>query len=304
MAVTAAEAKARIVELGASSTKAVGRNMAFEGDSVLVTVIVKNVGAPGTLGVEGRVYVDNALYDKLEFSEDEELEAEGVGYFTARFEMPDEDCRVVARAYHRRDSRRALPSDDIAELTIHLPRMIEKVEYPEEAFPGEKVTIRFHIKNLRSERRYTTVTGLVNGEELRSEEVLKLEPAETDVFDLRFTMPEKTEVRIEAWVWQCDVVGEPWEKMQTWPGTVRRKEVPERRGEAPIVITEREYGERWEPEDWKLLVIGPTATWRQEWGSGKLYATFIRIALMRPRPIPGATTTRVCGSPTRGRAWR
>jgi len=266
MAVTAAEAKARIIDLHASSTRAVGRNMAFVGDSVLVTVIVKNVGAPGILGVGGALYIDEGFYKGLEFSEEEEVAAGEMGYFTARFMMPSRDCKVKVRAYHRRDTRKALPLDDEAELTVHLPNMIEKVEYPEEAFPGEKVTIRFHLKNLRSERRYTTVTALVNGEELRSEEILKLEPAETGVFDLRFTMPEKAEVRITAWVWQCDVVGEPWEKMQTWSGTVRRKEVPERRGEAPIVITEREYRERWEPEGWKLLVIGPTATWRREWG--------------------------------------
>ena len=33
----------------------------------------------------------------------------------------------------------------------------------------------------------------------------------------------------------------------------------------PITITQSEYDRDWKPKDWKLLIIGPTATWRQEW---------------------------------------
>jgi hypothetical protein len=35
---------------------------------------------------------------------------------------------------------------------------------------------------------------------------------------------------------------------------------------APITLTQEEYRRDWEPRGWQLLIIGPTASWRQEWG--------------------------------------
>jgi hypothetical protein len=34
----------------------------------------------------------------------------------------------------------------------------------------------------------------------------------------------------------------------------------------PILIREGEYERIWKPAGWRLIVIGPTATWREEWG--------------------------------------
>jgi len=35
---------------------------------------------------------------------------------------------------------------------------------------------------------------------------------------------------------------------------------------APRTITMEEFHREWEPKGWRLIIIGPTATWRQEWG--------------------------------------
>jgi|GEM_PF-637172 len=34
----------------------------------------------------------------------------------------------------------------------------------------------------------------------------------------------------------------------------------------PTVITQEEYEAKYKPQGWRLLIIGPTATWRQDWG--------------------------------------
>lgn len=34
----------------------------------------------------------------------------------------------------------------------------------------------------------------------------------------------------------------------------------------PIVVTPEDYERDWKPKGWKLIIIGPTATWREDWG--------------------------------------
>lgn len=36
--------------------------------------------------------------------------------------------------------------------------------------------------------------------------------------------------------------------------------------EAPLILTMEDYDRDWKPKGWKLLAIGPTSTWRQDWG--------------------------------------
>jgi len=35
----------------------------------------------------------------------------------------------------------------------------------------------------------------------------------------------------------------------------------------PRVLTMEEYEQSWKPQGWQLIIIGPTSTWRQEWGN-------------------------------------
>ncbi len=44
------------------------------------------------------------------------------------------------------------------------------------------------------------------------------------------------------------------------------KYAPQIDGLFPIVISQDEYDRDWKPHGWKLIVIGPTSTWREEWG--------------------------------------
>ena len=44
------------------------------------------------------------------------------------------------------------------------------------------------------------------------------------------------------------------------------KYAPQVDGLFPIVISQDEYDRDWKPHGWKLIVIGPTSTWREEWG--------------------------------------
>ncbi len=34
----------------------------------------------------------------------------------------------------------------------------------------------------------------------------------------------------------------------------------------PSPLTVEDFRRAWEPQGWHLLIIGPTATWREEWG--------------------------------------
>ncbi len=47
----------------------------------------------------------------------------------------------------------------------------------------------------------------------------------------------------------------------------------------PPVLTMDEYRAHYEPEGWQLLIIGPTSTWRQEWGEWEAIRDIIQNAL-------------------------
>jgi len=47
----------------------------------------------------------------------------------------------------------------------------------------------------------------------------------------------------------------------------------------PLVITMEEFRSHWEPQGWQLLVIGPTATWRTEWGEWEAIRDIVQNAL-------------------------
>jgi hypothetical protein len=47
----------------------------------------------------------------------------------------------------------------------------------------------------------------------------------------------------------------------------------------PTVLTMDEYRRRWEPQGWQLLIIGPTATWRQEWGEWEAIRDIVQNCL-------------------------
>ncbi|MDP3064973.1 MAG: hypothetical protein Q8O40_17480, partial [Chloroflexota bacterium] len=47
----------------------------------------------------------------------------------------------------------------------------------------------------------------------------------------------------------------------------------------PVVISMDEVRSQWEPQGWRLLVIGPTATWRTEWGEWEAIRDIVQNAL-------------------------
>ncbi|MDD4985816.1 MAG: hypothetical protein PHQ43_08510, partial [Dehalococcoidales bacterium] len=47
----------------------------------------------------------------------------------------------------------------------------------------------------------------------------------------------------------------------------------------PRIMTMEEYNTRWKPEGWKIIFIGPTATWRQEWGEWEAIRDLVQNAL-------------------------
>ncbi|MFH1765968.1 MAG: hypothetical protein ABIF09_17410 [Gemmatimonadota bacterium] len=47
----------------------------------------------------------------------------------------------------------------------------------------------------------------------------------------------------------------------------------------PLSMTMGEYERDWKPEGWKLIMIGPTATWRQEWGMWEAIRDIVQNAL-------------------------
>ncbi len=49
--------------------------------------------------------------------------------------------------------------------------------------------------------------------------------------------------------------------------------------EAPQVITMEDYKRDWEPKGWKLLAIGPTSTWRQDWSIWEAIRDIVQNAL-------------------------
>jgi len=47
----------------------------------------------------------------------------------------------------------------------------------------------------------------------------------------------------------------------------------------PHTLTQDEYDKKWKPAGWRLIVIGPTATWRQEWGEWEAIRDIVQNCL-------------------------
>jgi len=47
----------------------------------------------------------------------------------------------------------------------------------------------------------------------------------------------------------------------------------------PRILTMEEYRRDWEPKGWQLIIIGPTSTWRQEWGEWEAIRDIVQNAL-------------------------
>ncbi len=47
----------------------------------------------------------------------------------------------------------------------------------------------------------------------------------------------------------------------------------------PKVLTMDEYEAEWKPQGWQLIIIGPTSTWRQEWGEWEAIRDIVQNAL-------------------------
>jgi hypothetical protein len=50
-------------------------------------------------------------------------------------------------------------------------------------------------------------------------------------------------------------------------------------GAFPTHLTMAEYERDWKPQGWKIIFIGPTATWRQEWGTWEAIREIVQNAL-------------------------
>jgi len=51
------------------------------------------------------------------------------------------------------------------------------------------------------------------------------------------------------------------------------------RAAPPQVLTMDEYRFEWEPQGWQLIIIGPTSTWRQDWGEWEAIRDIVQNAL-------------------------
>ncbi|GAJ08057.1 unnamed protein product, partial [marine sediment metagenome] len=47
----------------------------------------------------------------------------------------------------------------------------------------------------------------------------------------------------------------------------------------PRVLSMEDYRENWQPQGWRLIIIGPTSTWRQEWGEWEAIRDIVQNAL-------------------------
>ncbi len=47
----------------------------------------------------------------------------------------------------------------------------------------------------------------------------------------------------------------------------------------PKALTMDEYQEEWKPRGWQIIIIGPTSTWRQEWGAWEAIRDIVQNAL-------------------------
>lgn len=60
------------------------------------------------------------------------------------------------------------------------------------------------------------------------------------------------------------------------------KEVEEERKEIkgfPVSLTMEEYKEYWQPKGWKIIYIGPTSSWREEWGEWEAIREIVQNSL-------------------------
>ena len=48
---------------------------------------------------------------------------------------------------------------------------------------------------------------------------------------------------------------------------------------APRIMSMEEYRRDWQPDGWELIIIGPTTTWRQEWGEWEAIRDIVQNAL-------------------------
>ena len=64
---------------------------------------------------------------------------------------------------------------------------------------------------------------------------------------------------------------------------VYQNEVPQRgepvKDTSPTVLTMGDYNENWKPLGWNIIFIGPTSTWRQEWGEWEAIRDIVQNAL-------------------------
>ena len=47
----------------------------------------------------------------------------------------------------------------------------------------------------------------------------------------------------------------------------------------PRTITMEDFEEIWKPRGWRLIIIGPTSSWRQEWGEWEAIRDIVQNAL-------------------------
>jgi hypothetical protein len=50
-------------------------------------------------------------------------------------------------------------------------------------------------------------------------------------------------------------------------------------GTSPRIITMEEYRSHWQPQGWQLVIIGPTSSWRQDWGEWEAIRDIVQNAL-------------------------
>jgi len=62
-------------------------------------------------------------------------------------------------------------------------------------------------------------------------------------------------------------------------GTPVRPKKPSIKVEIPSTLTMEDYEKHWKPDGWKLLPIGPTSTWRQDWGEWEAIRDIVQNAL-------------------------
>ncbi|MGQ9545932.1 MAG: hypothetical protein ACUVTR_02035 [Dehalococcoidia bacterium] len=55
--------------------------------------------------------------------------------------------------------------------------------------------------------------------------------------------------------------------------------IADRSQSIPITISQSEYDEVWKPAGWKIIVIGPTSTWREEWGEWEAIRDIVQNCL-------------------------